>query len=129
VTKDTPAARAVRTAVLALAGFAAAWATIDWVTDWRAGAAVVTLNVVTAGLAGIVAYLQALGSLRATTAFGKAVASFAQVAGPGLAAVALTELSRQALINTGRGVSTTLIGATVTAIATYLQNRAEDVPA
>lgn len=126
--KNTAAAKAIRTFILALAGFAGTWATVDWFTNWKAGAAIVGVNLVTALLAGTVAYFQALSSMAATTPLGKAIASFAQVAGPGLATVAVTELSQVALIHAGRGVVTTLVGALFAGIATFLQNSAEDSP-
>jgi hypothetical protein len=127
--KNTPLARGVRTVVLALAGSAGSWALIDWVTDFRAGAALVTLHVIAAGVAGLSAYLLALAGLTATTAWGKALVTFGQLAAPGVGAVVITDLSASSLVNGGRAIVTTLIAAGIAAAAALMQNAAEDKPA
>lgn len=129
MTTDTWQARFMRTLLQALAGVAAAVATIDWLSNWKGGAIVVALGVIAALIAAAVAALQFIAGIAATNPLTKALVSFAQVFGAGLATVAVTEWSDLALINAGQAILRFAIAGVLAAVVTYLQNRAELLPA
>lgn len=126
--RDTPIARAMRTLLAAVAGYAGTWATLDWVTDGRASTTIVVINLTNALLAGSVAYLQAWTTFRPRTVLGKVFASFAQVASTGLATVAFVDLSAAGFTQTGKAVVSVLVAAAFTALGTMTLNAAEDAP-
>lgn len=127
--KDSPRARFVRTLLASIAGYAASWASIDWFTNYRAGYTVVTLNLVAALLAGGIAYLNALRTTRPRDAVGKALYTLAQNLAPGLSTLVLADLTTTGLVNFGRSLVSTIIGAALAAVATLGLNAAEDPPA
>lgn len=125
--KDTPKARFVRTLLASIGGYAVTWAGIDWFTDYRMGVTVVSLNLLAAVLAGGISYLQAIRSPHPRDMFGKMVFTFAQNLIPGLSAITIAELTIPALLNMGRGILSTAIGALFAALATLGLNASEDV--
>ncbi len=118
-----PMGRAIRTFLAALAGYAVAWAAIDWIRDYRVGLATVAVNLVTAALAALAAGLLAQGGRVTTTPLGKALATFCQMVGAGIAPVVVTSLAD--LADVGRLIVTTAIGALLAALATFATNQAE----
>jgi signal transduction histidine kinase len=116
--KDTPLARGIRTFIITLAGFAATWSTINWATDWKAGANMLVLNVVSALLAGGAAYfLAAKTEFSSDTFWGKAAYQFT---------VALSELTSVAVVDFLRALTTVLVGAAFSALAAAGMNWGED---
>jgi hypothetical protein len=116
-------ARGVRTFLAVVAGCAATWATIDWTTDFRLGAWTVAFNLITALLAGVSAAALAAGGKAAVTPIGKAIATFFQTVGAGLAPLAVNVAAD--LAPTGRLVLSTVIAAVFGAIATLTLNASE----
>jgi hypothetical protein len=119
----SPIARAVRTFLSGLAAVAASAVAIDWVADYRVGAVVVGLGVLTSAVAAVAAFFLAVGDVTAETAVGKAVAQFGQMVGAGLATVTFSSIAD--LAPQGRVVATLLITSTVSALATFFMNAAE----
>lgn len=126
--KNTPIARATRTLIAALAGVAATAMTFDFVADARLSTIQLILLLIAAFVSAGVAFAQAHADAlpTATTAVGKAVATFFQIFGPGLAAVGITELTTDALSNAGVTILRAAIAAAFAAGATFLQNSSED---
>ncbi len=122
----SPLARGVRTFVVAVAGYAATWATLDWTEDPVGSGTLLGLNLATAGVAALAAFLLAHTTLTASTALGKAFATFAQVVGAGLAALAFNAVGDFAA--NGRIVLTTIIAAVFAAIGSLATNAAEGAP-
>lgn len=122
----SPIARAVRTFLSGLAAVATSAVAIDWVADYRVGAVVVALGVLTAFVAAVAAGLLAAGEHTADTPVGKAFAQFAQMAGAGLATYTFSDLAE--LAPNARLIVSLLITSGVSALATFFLNAAEGAP-
>lgn len=122
----SPIARGVRTFIVAVAGFAGTWATLNWTDDPVGSGTLLGLNLATAAVAGLAAFLLAHTTLTASTALGKAFATFAQIVGSGLAALAFNAVGDFAA--NGRVVLTTVIAAIFAAIGSLATNAAEGIP-
>lgn len=125
MTTTSPNAKFTRTLILALAGNAATWASIDWLTDYRTGAKIVTLHVIGALLASGVAYLQAFKEMAAATPLGKAFAQFSQQFGATLTTIVVTELTSAALQSVGRAILQGAIAALLGGFAALALNASE----
>lgn len=124
----SPVAKGWRTFLQVLAGGAATWLTIDWVSDWRNGATIFGLQAITAVIAGLAAFFMAF-KFSATTPLHKAIFTFTQAVGGGLATLGLNELTSTALVNLGSAFGRLAITAAVAAVVTYVTNVAEAQPA
>lgn len=119
----SPIARGVRTFLAALAGYAGVWATLDWASDPVTAGQLIALNVATAAVAAIAAALLAVGDYTADSPLGKALATFAQVLGSGIAVLAFNSVADVAA--NGRIILTTAIAAAFAALGTFATNAAE----
>lgn len=122
---NQPRARFMRTLLAAIGGYAVTWAGINWTTDYRAGAALITVNLVGALIAASIAGLQALRTSRPRTVWGKTVFTFAQNLAGGLGTVVLAELTREAVLNFTRGLVSVVIASALAALATLGLNASE----
>lgn len=123
----SPLARGVRTFLVALAGYAGTWAALNWTDDPVRSGQLLGLNVATALVAGLAAYLLGVGGATADSPLGKAFATFAQVVGSGIAALAFNTVAD--LAANGRIILTTVIAAVFAAIGSLAANAAEGAPA
>lgn len=123
--KSTPKARAIRTLLTALAGYAASWSALVTTTDFQTGGKIIVLNSIAAVVSGGLAYLQALSEMKASTLIEKATATFAQSAVAGSSAFVLADLTGAAAIATGRAVSSVVLGAIMATIGTLALNASE----
>lgn len=124
--KNTPLARAVRTFVAVLAASAVSWAGIDFATDWRPGAVIVTLNVIAAAIAAAISFALAMADMTASSALGKAFATLLQTLAAGLGTVVVNELTSAALVNAGKALWAAVTTAVVAAVISYVTNASED---
>jgi hypothetical protein len=92
-------------------------------TDYNAGIVLLTLGVATSALAGIVAALLAWKDIVATTALGKAGATFAQFLAAGLATVGFSTFAD--IVNFPHVALPLLAAAAIAALQSFLQNSAE----
>lgn len=122
--KSSPIARGVRTFLVAVAGFAAAWAAIDWQAAWKVGLVLVGLNLLTAGVAGVAAALLARAGVVASGALGKAIAQFCQIVGSGVGVLVFSSVADIAA--NGRVIVSTVVAALFAAVGTLALNAAED---
>jgi hypothetical protein len=122
----SPLARGVRTFLAALAGYAGTWAALNWTDDPVRSGQLLGLNIATALVAAIAAYFLAVGGASASTAVGKAFATFAQVVGSGIAALAFNTVAD--ITANGRVILTTVIAAVFAAVGTLATNAAEGAP-
>jgi hypothetical protein len=122
----SPIARAVRTFAAAMVGVLGAFVVASQASDYKAGLVALTLGTATALVAGLVAFLSAHAGLAASTAFGKAIATFCQFVAAGLATVTFASLTDQA--NFGHVAVPLLIAGLVAAAQTFVQNAAEGAP-
>lgn len=116
-------ARGVRTFLAGLAGVATAALAVDWMTDYKVGATIVALGLLAAFLAAAAAFFLALGDHTATTPLGKAVVQFCQMVGGGLASVVIATSAD--LVPAGKTITTLLITAGLSALATFFLNASE----
>lgn len=123
--KNTPKARAVRTLLTALAGYAASWSALVTTTDWSTGGKIIVLNTIAAVTAGGIAYLQALSEMKASTLLEKIVATFSQSVVAGGSAFVLADVTGAAAIATGRAVASVIAGAVFATLATLGLNASE----
>src|SRR5438045_165176 len=122
MTSTTPLARAVRTFVASMAGVLATAAVADWVSAFHASAVTLTLGVIAALVAGVIAFLTATGGIQPRTAMGKALATFCQVAVAGLGTVGIANLTTSAAQDFGVAVLRVLIAAVGAGLTTLAVN-------
>jgi hypothetical protein len=123
VKRWSPTTTFLRTVLSGLAGYALAWAAIDWATDWKAGATIIALNVAAVLVAGVIALAVAARDNAAKTPFGKGVYQFLQLM---LTAIGLVVINTFAdLTNLGHLAIIAVPGALFSALGTWLQNELE----
>jgi hypothetical protein len=112
-----------------MTGVLAAAVVADFTTDFRASATALALGTIAALVAGVAAFLLARSEVTATTAIGKAVATFAQYVGAGLATVGLADLTEAAAVDFGNSILKIVIAGAFAALTTIAVNASEDTPA
>ena len=126
--KQSPLAKALRTfAALMVAPLTAA-AAVNWFGgEWQLGATRLTLAVIAAALAGLIAALTALKEqTNATTPVGKAFATFLQGTVAGLATVVVADLTLEAGVQAASLVVSVLVSSALGALGSLALNAAED---
>ena len=126
--KQSPLAKALRTfAALMVAPLTAA-AAVNWFGgEWQLGATRLTLAVIAAALAGLIAALTALKEqTNATTPVGKAFATFLQGTVAGLATVVVADLTLEAGVQFASLVGSVLVSSALGALGSLALNAAED---
>lgn len=125
--KSTPLARGVRTFAASMVGVLGAAVVADWVSAFNASATTFTLGTIAALIAGVAAYLLAVGGITtASTALGKAIATTAQYIGSGLATIAVADLTTNAIKAFGTSLLRVVIAGVAAGLVTLAVNGAED---
>lgn len=129
INRGTPKARAVRTFWAAVSGYAATWAIIIISPDWKAGLVTIGLNAVSAVAAAFAAYALAKAEIIASTAWGKALASFLQVFGTGLLGWTLGSFAIEDVETSLHALIVIAVAGVVAALKSYTSGWSEGDPA
>lgn len=121
----SPLARGVRTFEQSETAVLVTAVGADWLGSTRASAVVLALGTIAALLAGVVAYLLAVGGRTSTTPLSKAITSFCQFLGTGLATVGVADWTGAAAVEFEHTIVKVVIAALLTGLVTFMQNSAE----
>lgn len=118
--------KGIRTFLVGMAGTLTTLVGVDVFTDRRYATTVLVLGIITSVLAGLTSFFQnAKDLLVATTSRGKALVTFFQVAGAGLATIAVTEVTTEAINNLGMALARLAISAVLAGFATLALTASE----
>lgn len=119
----SPLARAVRTFAASMVGVLGTVVVAAQASDWNAGLVTLTVGVVTALVAGLIAGALAWKDVTASTPAGKALATFLQFVAAGLATVTVATVAD--IVALPHLLVPMLVAAAVAALQTFVQNSAE----
>jgi hypothetical protein len=108
-----------------MAGVLSAAVVANWVSDYHAAGVALALGTITAAVAGLSAYLLAVGGATASSAIGKAIATTAQFIGAGIATVGIADLTTDSVNSFGLAILRIAISGVAAGLVTLAVNGAE----